>query len=268
MCREPPFFRGLLAACLALAFATALPAGARPGESPPPRDPDELPPMAPPGGQPRPESLRWTPKDSSPFGERRRLQLTVAPVFAAMRLERVGRPSGARHPIRGGGAGLELDIEVLRPLWVRVLGSYTVHPVADEITRNDADEPVLTAAGGRISVANVGASAVYALDFGRIVPLLDLGLGVLWIQSPEPALRGQQGAQCRPNGICEPGLVCGADDTCQPAPVFELHGGVAIDVLLGARWAVGVGLRYFALLSEPSVFPVYLQASARAGVRF
>jgi hypothetical protein len=247
----------------------AHPATARPGEhAATPRDPNELPAMAPPGGQPRPDSLRWNPQYSGPFGERRRMQLTVAPVFAAMRLEQAGRPSGARNPIRGGGAGLELDIEVIRPFGVRLSGTYTVHPVDDEVTRNDADEAVLTAAGGQIQVGNVGASAVYAMDLGRIVPLLDLGLGVLWLRSPEGVIRGQQGSQCRPNGICDPGLVCGGDNTCQGVPVFELHGGIAVDVLLGARWAVGIGVRYFALLSQPSIFPVYLQASARAGVRF
>lgn len=225
--------------------------------------------MRPPGGQPRPEGMRWDPQLSSgPFGERRRMQLTLMPVFAALRLDRIGRPSGARHPIRGGGTGLELDVELLRPLGVRLVGTYTAHPVDDEHTRDDAGDPVQTAAGGLIHVGNVGASATYTLDLGRIVPLLDLGLGVLWLRSPEAVVRGQRGATCQSGGICEAGLVCAADNVCEAAPVLELHGGISVDVLLGTRWAVGVGLRYFALLSEPSVFPVYLQATARAGVRF
>jgi hypothetical protein len=245
------------------------PAGARPAEpTATPRDPDELPHLRPPGGQPRPESARWSPRFTDPFGERRRLQLTLMPVFAAMRLDRVGRPSGARNPIRGGGTAIELDVELFRPLWLRFIGSYTAHPVDDEFTRDDAGEPVQTAARGQIHVGNIGASAVYALDLGRFIPLIDLGLGVMWLRSPAAVVRGQQGGQCRPGNVCEAGLVCGADNTCQPTPVLELHGGIALDVLLGTRWTVGIALRYFALLSEPSVFPVYLQAGARGGVRF
>ena len=256
-----------LALCVAFA-ADAVGARGPREPRPAPRDPDELPPLRPPGGQPRPDSLRWNPKGTDPFGERRRFQLTAMPIFAAMRLDRVGRPSGARNPIRGGGAGLELDVALVRPLWFRVIGSYTAHPVDDEFTRNDAGESIQTASAGLIQVGNVGASAVYALDLGRFVPLIDLGLGVMWLRSPESVVRGQQGNQCRPSGVCEAGLVCNADNICQATPVFELHGGIALDVLVGERWTVGFALRYFALLSEPSVFPVYLQAALRAGVRF
>jgi hypothetical protein len=238
-------------------------------DRPVPRDPNDLPPMPPPGGQPRPDDLRWDPAFANHFGERRRVQLTLMPIYASVRLDFIGRPQpAARNPMRGGGGGLELDIELLRPFWLRLVASHTVHPVDDRFATNDDDEIVQTAARGNVQATDAGLSAVYAMDFGRILPLLDVGLGVLWLRSPAAVVDGQLGGECLQSGACDPGLVCASDNTCQMTPVLELHAGVAVDVLITDRWTVGAGLRYFALLSNPAVYPVYLQGTVRGGIRF
>lgn len=231
-----------------------------------PRDPNDLPPLPPPNGQPRPDTLRLDPDYADPGSLRRRFQFTLLPTYAALDLPFLGRTID--RPLPGGGLAAEFDVELYAPFFFRVTGSYTAHPVEDEFTRNDDEQLVQTAAGGHIQVGDAGVSLLYAMDTGRLVPMLDVGLGALWLVTPDGVQSGQMGQQCREGGVCDSGLVCAADNVCRQGTTFEVHAGLAIDVLLGDRWAIGAHFRYFALLTAPAAFPIYLHGALRLSARF
>jgi hypothetical protein len=256
------------AAALVLALVAAPVALASAPAGDPPRDPDELPMMAPPGGQPKPQTLRKS-APTSPMVTPRRIQLTLMPVFASLRhVDFIGRRDGPTAPIRGGGIGAAFDVKVARILTLRVDGSHTVHPVDDEFRRDSEDEIQQTAARGSVRVTNVGAGVGFAMDLGRVLPQIDAGAGLLWMTSPDAVQDGQRGGSCTDAGSCDPGLVCGADSICHVATIPTLHAGIVVDILLRERWVLGAGVRYFAVLAAPTVYPVYLQAALRLGLRF
>jgi hypothetical protein len=236
---------------------------------PPIRDPNERPFMPPRHGGARPDGARvFDPDFAEGPNSRRRVQLTLMPLFASFPLAFLGRRAQLTDPTRGGGAGLDLDIQISRPFWLRFLGTYSGHPVPDVYARDTNEVPVRTAHRGTFHAGYAGASVVYAMDYGRLLPLLELGPGVMFLRSPEAVQPGQMGGECR-EGLCDVGLRCVAEQNiCQPWPVLTIHFGLAVDVLLKARWTVGLGLRYFAFLTAPASFPIYLQAAARFGVRF
>jgi hypothetical protein len=68
--------------------------------------------------------------------------------------------------------------------------------------------------------------------------------------------------------VCDTGLACSSENLCRVGLTPQLHAGFSLDVLLGDRFAVGGELRYFALLTAPMVYPVYLLAALRASIRF
>ncbi|WP_181198326.1 hypothetical protein [Enhygromyxa salina] len=237
-----------------------------PFEAPTPRDPDDAPFMPAPHNQ----LGQWSAGRERPltrgFDDDHWVQLTAAPTYAALHVPFIGRGS---TPLRGGGATLELDLRVLRWLFVRVYGGHTLHPVFEETTYDeDEGEVVLLANEGVVHATNTGAALVYALDIGRFVPRVDVGAGLLFVRSPPAAQPGQWGAECRQGGVCDLGLSCNAEEICRPTPFPEVHAGIGLDILLGQRWAVGLSVRYYALLQALSQLPVYLHGSARLSVRF
>lgn len=228
-------------------------------------DPNERPPLPPPNGQPAPDSLRRDVDHTTAASDRRRVVLTLSAVYASFRLPFFGRPS---VPVRGGGVAVAAQVAVFRGFGARVTASHTVHAAYDEYARNDDDNLVQTAARGMIQGTHAGLSATYTMDLGRVLTTLDAGAGGMWIRSPDAVQDGQLGGSCRPEGVCDTGLSCAADDTCRVATTPQIHGGFAVDVLLGDRFTVGGELRYFALITAPTSYPVYLTAAARAGLRF
>jgi hypothetical protein len=230
-----------------------------------PPDPDAIPPMRAPYGQPRHDSHRFR-FPSAPVDARdRRIALTVLPMFASFRVPFIGRPAA---PIRGGGVGLELDVLMWRPLWLRATVSHTAHRGEDAFTRNDDDALVQTAGRGAIQATHAGLGLAWGLDFGRVLPLVDVGVGALWVRSPKAVAEGQMGGACRSDGSCDTGLRCGIGNMCRVGTIAEVHIGLAIDVLVARRFSLGAGLRYFALLSAPTNLPLYLTVALRAGIRF
>lgn len=229
--------------------------------------------MDPPYGQLRLEQQRRFPSDfRGRFHKQRRLQLTVKPLFASIRTRFLGRPTLAQTrsipaPIRGGGAGLDLDVHLWRSFWLRLTGTYSAHPVQAEFTRDD-DELVQTARQGILHAGQTGGGVVYAFDVGRVLPLVELGMGAIWFRSPRAVQAGQLGSECLDGGVCDAGLICSPTNECQLGTVFEVHAGVAVDVQVTDHVALGAGLRYFAFLSDPSVYPVYLQVAGRVGFWF
>jgi len=233
---------------------------------PSPRDPDDAPFMRP----PRNQLGQWTagrPRSRvRGFDDDHWVQLSFVPTYAAIHLPFIGRGSG---PFRGGGVGLELDVRIVRWLFVRVYGSHTAHPVPRAEAYDEASETVgLLARAGVIQATDTGLSVVYALDIGRFVPRVDVGAGLLFVRSPDQAQSGQWGGKCRDGNLCDLGLSCSAAMVCEPAPFPEVHAGIALDVLLGQRWSVGVGVRYHALIQAIAQFPMFITGHLRLGVRF
>src|SRR5690606_5740965 len=110
--------------------------------------------------------------------------------------------------------------------------------------------------------------AAYAFDFGRVLPIIDVGLGGLWVVTPQGVADGQRGRTCTSNSQCDVGLVCDADNTCRVSPVLDLNAGLVVDVRVTEHLVLGAGFRYFAFLTAPADFPIYLQGSLRLGLRW
>ncbi len=232
----------------------------------PPRDPDDSPFMPAPNNQ----IGTWSAGRRRPltrgFDDDHWVLLSAVPTYASLHAPLIGRGPG---PYRGGGVALELDVRVVRWLFIRVFASHTVHPVFEESSFDEDSGQVLQLAnGGLVRATNPGGSIVYALDVGRFVPRVDVGAGMLFVRSPEAAQAGQWGGECRQGGVCDLGLSCSADDVCRPAPVPEFHAGIGLDTLIGKHWSIGFAVRYYALLSAISDLPIYLHASLRLSARF
>ncbi|MBK8237538.1 MAG: hypothetical protein IPK74_18500 [Deltaproteobacteria bacterium] len=232
-----------------------------------PRDPNDAPMMAPRGGQPPTSDRRLGDDWSRGRSSRRRLALSVAPIFASYRLAFIGRPL---QPARGGGLAVDLDVQLLAPLWLRVGASYSAHALFDQFERPEGEAPQQTARRGVLHTVDAGGALLLAMDLGRVRPMLEAGAGILLMRQPrDPVQDGQLGGACIDGGGCDVGLFCAtAQNVCRQGVVPCLHAGAGIEVLVADRFSIGVMLRYFALLLAPTVFPVYLQTGVRATVRF
>lgn len=261
----------LLGLTLALGVGTSDAAPKDPLQ-PPRRDLNDAPFMNPRHGGPSNDGARTYEARHTPrWGHRDRVRLTLSPLFASLRVPLAGRSRSALDPNRGGGAQLDLDLPLFRPasLWVRLTGSYSGHRLPAAYARDEDDVLQNTAAAGTLHIGHAAAALLYVMDRGRLQPMLELGLGPMWARSPRGVLDGQPGQACLGGNLCELGSTCDAEaNVCRPSATLVVHGGVALDVELTRRTAVGLGLRYFALLSNPQVYPVYLQAGLRFGLRF
>jgi hypothetical protein len=237
-----------------------------PFAEPPPRDPDDTPFLPAPHNQ----LGHWSTGRVRPltrgFDDDHRVMLGVVPTYAALHVPFIGRGAG---PFRGGGIALELDVRVVRWAFIRVFASHTFHPAFEE-NEFDEDAGAVTrlANPGILHVTNTGTSLVWALDIGRFVPRVDVGAGLMFVRSPEAAQAGQWGGECRQGRVCDLGLSCSTDDVCRPAPTFEVHAGVGLDILFGRRWAVGLAVRYYAPLQALANLPFYVHGSLRLAARF
>lgn len=235
-------------------------------EIPPiPVDPNDAPFMRPPNNQPLPVPPRTRPDLRRPWSAQRRLALTVAPAFASFRLGFQG-PRPAR--VHGAGVNLELDARLIKWIWFRVQGTYSGHPVDEVRVVDDEEQVTVTAPGGTIHATGFGAGPVFALDIGRFLPLIEVGLGGQRVVTPRGIAAGQRGEQCRADDSCDVGLRCNAARVCQPGVIAELYFGAAVDVLVRKHLSFGAQFRYYALLRAPTAFPVYLIGALRVSIRF
>ena len=247
-------------------MTVAMPATAAPPAGSRPRDPDAKPFMRAPAGQGQTTDRQPDPPWATNASSRRRLALTVVPLFASYRLPFLGRPT---RPIRGGGVGVDFDVLLIQPVSVRISASYTGHRVQSAYTKSGDDPPKLAAPGGALHTFDFGAAVVFAMDLGRARPLLEAGLGAMIVRTPKGVQDGQLGGKCLDGGGCDVGLACATqENVCRQGVVPRAHAGAGIDVMLGDRWSLGASIRYYALLTAPTVFPVYMQAGLRLGVRF
>ncbi|MBC8073360.1 MAG: hypothetical protein IAG13_33885, partial [Deltaproteobacteria bacterium] len=203
---------------------------------------------------------------STGASSRRRLAFAIAPMFATYRMALIGRTTA---PIRGGGIGADFDVLVYQPVSVRVSAAYTAHRLQDAYTREGDDAPKLSAKGGTLHTIDFGGAVVFAMDLGRARPLLEAGIGAMIVRAPDAVQDGQRGGACLEGGGCDVGLSCASEENiCRQSAIPRLHAGAGIEVFLSDRWSIGASIRYYALLTAPTVFPVYLQAALRLGVRF
>ncbi len=259
----------LLGLAAALGVSTTHAAPPDPLE-PPRRDPNTAPFMAPKHGGASPDGTRTYANEHGPrWGHRDRVRLTLSPLFASLRTPLAGRSDSALDPHRGAGAQFDVDVPIWRPIWLRMSGAYSGHrlPAASARNEDEAFEP--TAAAGTLHIGHAAAALLYAMDRGRLQPMLEVGIGPMWARTPKGVLDGQPGQACLGGTVCEIGLSCDVEaNVCRPATTFVVHGGVSLDVEVTRRTSVGLGLRYFALLSNPQVYPVYVTAALRFGLRF
>jgi hypothetical protein len=128
----------------------------------PPRDPNDAPFMRAPNNQPQP--VRRGPAPTSAAATRacaafaftapRCSPRSACPSWVARR--RVDVPPD-RH---GVGLGGELDVQVIRWIWLRAQGSYSVHPVGETgAWPTTRAKTVITAAGGTIRAQRASAPA-------------------------------------------------------------------------------------------------------------
>jgi hypothetical protein len=119
-----------------------------------------------------------------------------------------------------------------------------------------------------VRAAGFGVGPVIALDLGRFVPLIEGGLGGLRVATPDGVADGQRGQKCLDNDACDVGLRCGGDNKCHQSLIPEVYFGGAIDVLVRRHFSFGAQFRYYALISAPGKFPIYLVGGLRVAVRF
>ncbi|MCY1057979.1 hypothetical protein [Nannocystis sp. SCPEA4] len=238
-----------------------------------PIDPNDAPFMRPPNNQIATAPPRTRPDIRQGWSARRRFAFTVAPAFASLRLPFLGRvQADGRTPqrIHGAGVNLEFDVQVWRWIWVRALGVYSGHPVAEERAEVDM-EVVRTAPPGTIHVAGAGFGPVFALDLGRFLPLIELGVAGLRVVTPQGGVKGQRGEACLDNGSCDVGLKCNGARICEVTTLGEGYLGLAVDLLVRRHLSFGAQFRYnipFSQLRNLNIAPGYLLGTVRLTVRF
>ena len=189
------------------------------------------------------------PPERPPLDLTRRVALTAIPQYAAIKVPLSGRESRTRH---GGGVSVEADVQLVRWLLLRLAAGTSAHPVGEEFVETDEGARVLAANAGTLLATSVGGSLVYPLDLGRVLPMVDVGGGALFMRAPEGRANGQRGRPCQSDGGCDFGLACTGGGTCEQLPVPQFSVGLSVDVLMGQHWSLGGQFRYLALLSTLS----------------
>ncbi|WP_143141493.1 hypothetical protein [Nannocystis exedens] len=239
---------------------------------PPPIDPNDAPFMRPPNNQIGTAPPRTRPDIRQGWSARRRFALTIAPAYAMLRLPFQGRLTANNQAPRLHGAGVnaEFDVQAWRWIWVRAMGVYSGHPVGEERAQMEM-EVVRTAPPGTIHVMTYGVGPVFALDLGRFLPLIEVGVAGLRVVTPTGGGTGQRGEACMANGACDVGLKCNSARICEVTTIGEMYLGLAVDLLVRRHLSFGAQFRYnvrFAELKSLNLTPGYLLGTVRLTVRF
>ncbi len=133
----------------------------------------------------------------------------------------------------GGGGGLDLTYGVTDALALRVTGAATGHVLG----------PTMTEPGDTLLAYYAGAGLSYAIDVIRLVPYVDVSLGLLG------HAREINGAWQTTNNV-------------------GLEIGLGADYAINRRVSVGVVVRYFAVLQQVSSIPIYLYFGPRLAFHF
>jgi hypothetical protein len=108
-----------------------------------------------------------------------------------------------------------------------------------------------TAQSGVLSGFAAMLGVIYTLDVIRLQPSFDLSVGAIGLR-----------------GDATYGFGAGAEKVLKPITGFGVSAGFALDYLLTRRFAVGVEVRYHAVLSDLNRLPTYLYAGPRVVFRF
>ncbi len=230
-----------------------------------PIDPDDVPQMDAPNGQRQPRVSPAVPELTVGFSRSRRVQLTFSTLYAASKLQLLGRPDQVRH---GFGFSFETDIQLMRWMWFRAGVSHTVHPMPRTVVLDEDEEPVETATAGMLHATYFSGGLAVAVDLGRFVPLLDVGFGALRAATPLGLFTGQRGLPCNSDGSCDTGLVCASSGMCEVSLLPAAHVGVGVDALVRQHLTLGFLVRYYAPVTAIADIPLYLAVSLRAGFRW
>jgi hypothetical protein len=173
--------------------------------------------------------------------EQREFNLGVQPVYGLTYLD-------DRAP-SGGGGYAHFSYGITDALGIQLLGGLTAHPLPE----NAADTPTdKLLPEGRLLTWQASLGLVYSLDVVRIVPFFEASIGVLGIMQPAP-----------PPAPGQPST---------KAPELSINASVGVglgaDYLITRRLAVGLAVRYHALITDLSRFPLYLTVGPRLVIRF
>lgn len=230
-----------------------------------PMDPNDIPHMDAPNGQRGPRVSSTVPALTIEDSRRRKLQLTVSPMYAASKLKLLGRPDAVRH---GFGFSFEADVQLMKWMWFRAGLSHTLHPMPRTVALDEDEKPVETATAGMLHATYFSGGLVVAVDVGRFLPLIDVGFGALRAATPTGLFTGQRGLPCNADGGCDTGLVCASTGLCQVTLLPTAHVGVGVDALVKQHITLGFLVRYYAPVSAIADIPLYLAFSLRAGIRW
>ena len=174
-------------------------------------------------------------------GERRRVRLGIAPIYALAVVDR-------RDP-SGGGVDLDLAFGVTDALSVRASGFVTFHAADGRAVPDTAGGPEMIGPPGTIGAFGAFAGLSYELNVLRLVPSFDLGLGVIGLR-----------------GDARFGTGAGAAALLPALDAVAIELGFGCDWLISRRWSVGWVIRYHALLTELERAPSFLYVGPRASV--
>ncbi len=140
----------------------------------------------------------------------------------------------------GGGFAVDAGFGISESLTLRASGFLSWHALP-------AVTGMMPAPGGNLGAFAAMLGLNYSLDVIRLVPSFDIWIGAL-------GLRGSPDF--------------GGGGPIAPSTAFGLAAGFNLDYLITRHWAVGVTLRYHALISDLSRIPAYLFVGPRVLFRF
>jgi len=161
------------------------------------------------------------------------LSVTVTPAYAVAYID--------DRTANGGGFAVDLGLGLSDTLSLHATSALTWH---------DAPATKMLPAGA-LSAFTAMLGLTYTLDVIRLVPAFDLSLGAVGIRGDT-----QFGATARAAAVSK------------PVDAFAVALGFMLDYLLTRHVAVGVEVRYHALLTDLSRVPMYLYVGPRASFRW
>jgi hypothetical protein len=159
--------------------------------------------------------------------------VTVTPAYAVAYID--------DRTAHGGGFAVDLGLGLTDALSLHATSALTWH---------DAPLTKMLPAGS-LSAFTAMVGLTYALDVIRLVPSFDLSIGAVGIR-----------------GDTTFGSTARAAQISKPVNAFGVSLGFMLDYLLTKHIAVGVEVRYHALLTDLDRVPMYLYAGPRATFRW
>jgi hypothetical protein len=178
--------------------------------------------------------------NATAHAERRRLRLSVAPMYALAIVD--------SRQASGGGVVTDLSFGVTDALSVRATGFVSFH-AADGLSSTSPTGTQLVGPSGTIAAFGAFAGLHYELDVLRIVPSFDVGVGALGLRGDARYGTGPSASALLPS-----------------VNAFAVELGFGVDWLITRRWSVGAVVRYYTLLTELQRAPGFLYVGPRVSL--